>query len=162
MGINAKRGKKTFAILLGHFFSLTISLIPKTLRIQMQPVQLPEHNWGVMVSAGLQEQKRRANTGKALSKSPADRWRKATFPIGSFLVYARRLKTFLVTFKMYCISLLSNPCVFFNKLYMLVIENTGNTTWICKSLELISTSLKGYLRKMDFYYYDWSEQCCLQ
>lgn len=43
---------------------------------------------------------------------------------------------------------------FSNKLHMLVIENTSYMVWIPKSVELISTSLKGHLRKMDFYYYD--------
>jgi len=43
---------------------------------------------------------------------------------------------------------------FFNKLHILVTENPSYTMWILKSLELISTSLKGHLRKMDFHYYD--------
>lgn len=37
---------------------------------------------------------------------------------------------------------------------MLVIENRSYKMWIPKFLELISTSLKGHLRKIDFYYHD--------
>lgn len=141
-----------------HFFPPIISYIPRTLRIQIEHeaarTQLSGDGFCWTSRSKQQEQTyaRRPQISYWQERKSHISYR--ALPCLCLEVWLRLKTTNFLSLLKCTASLFSHPCIFFfNKLHMSVIENISYTMWIPKSLKLISTSLKGHLRKMGIYSY---------